>query len=165
VVVGVGPQTGITYVLPPHLHCIILNHWLLVYSCLLRRFYSHTLSTMVAIRRAPGPPPRFNSEDSDSSATATSSSKAKPLHPVPHSPEQPSPLANGKSREDSHDTLREDGSRDTVSHSCKNGCTLLGSPIPSSVGSSSNEEEQRRTKRQEWGEGASLGTLSWSISP
>lgn len=130
--VGVGitePEPQYSYVLlPPHLLCIILNHWLLVYSCLLRRFYFQSPSTMVAIRRAPGPPPRFNSEDSDSSATATSSSKAKSLHPAPHSPEQPSPLANGKSGEDSHDILREDGSRDTVSHTCYNGCTL-GSPF------------------------------------
>lgn len=137
-VVGDGIlQSGIAYVLRPHLLCTILNHWLLVYTCLLRRFYFHSPSTMVAIRRAPGPPPRFNSEDSDSSATATSSSKAKALHPAPHPPDQRSPLANGKSREDSHDTLREDDSRDTVSHTCYNGCTI-DSAIPSSVGSSSS---------------------------
>lgn len=70
---------------------------------------------MVAIRRTPGPPPQFNSEDSDSSVTAPSSSKAKAKHQVPHSPEQSSPLANGKSREDPRDNSREDGSP-TVSY-------------------------------------------------
>ena len=107
-------QSGLTHVPTSHLLCIILNHWLLVYSCLLRRFYFDSPSKMVAIRRSPGPPPQFNSEDSESSATATSSSKAKALHHASHSPDQSSPLANGKSREDSHDSIREDGSRDTV---------------------------------------------------
>ena len=100
---------------------------------------------MVAIRRTPGPPPQINSEDSDSSVTAPSSLKAKAKHQVPHSPEQSSPLANGKSREDPRDSPREDGSRDTVSYTCYKSC-ILNSFVPSSIGSPSSEEEQRGTK-------------------
>jgi hypothetical protein len=112
------------------------------------------LSTMVAIRREPGPPPQFHSEDSDSSVTVPSSSKVKALHQASHSPEHSSPLANGKSREVPRDGHHEDGSRDTVSYyipyhrSC-----MLSLFISSSIGSSSNEEEQRGTKSQEWGKG------------
>ncbi|KAH9987154.1 hypothetical protein BJV74DRAFT_842836 [Russula compacta] len=67
---------------------------------------------MVAIRRTPAPP-QFDSQDSDSSATTTSSSKAKALHHASQTPEQSSPLANGRPREDPHDGLREDSSRET----------------------------------------------------
>jgi len=64
---------------------------------------------MVAIRRPPAPPSESASQDSDSAAA----SKAKALHSTSHLPKQPSPLTNGKYRENSNDGLREDGSRDT----------------------------------------------------
>jgi len=114
---------------------------------------------MVAIRRPPAPPPESTSQDSDSSAAA---SKAKALHSTSHLPKQPSPLINGKSREDSNHGLREDGSRDTVSQACEQGCIIAH--CFRHIGSSSNKEEQRRAKNKEWGKGASLGMAFRSIS-
>ena len=91
---------------------IVLNHWLLVFLS------SPTFPPlkMVAIRRAPAPPPPINSQDPDSSLTASSSPRAKASNHDSHPPEQSSPLADGKYGEDSLDRLREGNSRDTVNH-------------------------------------------------
>jgi hypothetical protein len=77
---------------------------------------------MVAIRRAPAPPPHLGSQHSDS---ATSPSRVKASHHDSHFPEQSSPLTDGKSREGPNDKLRDDDSRDTVGRACEPNVILI----------------------------------------
>ena len=109
--VGNGAQSGVSDV-PLS---IVLNHWLLV-SPVFTDLFS---LKMVAIRRAPAPPPHLSSQDSDSSLTASSSPRAKVSNHESRLPEQSSPLTDGRLREDPLDRHRDDNSRDTVNYACE----------------------------------------------
>ena len=120
---------------------IVLNHWILVFPV----FTDLSPLKMVAIRRAPAPPPPINSQDSDSSLTASSSLRAKASNHDSHLPEQSSPLTDGKFKGVSLGKLREDNSHDTVNMPANPEVT----PMAHSSLISRELLEQRRVKEDE----------------